>query len=113
VSSMIVALAYTGTLFLISIPIASLAGLTTPSFMAIASRKASESEQGRLQGALGSLQGIAMMGAPILLSQIFAVAIGRGGRSLAGAPFAFVSLVMLLALLLAARATRAGDTTTA
>jgi MFS transporter, DHA1 family, tetracycline resistance protein len=112
-SSMIVALAYTGTLFLISIPIASLAGLTTPSFMAIASRKASESEQGRLQGALGSLQGIAMMGSPILLSQIFAVAIGRGGRAYAGAPFAFVSLVMLLALLLAARATRAGATITA
>jgi DHA1 family tetracycline resistance protein-like MFS transporter len=113
VSSMIVAFAYTGTLFLLSIPIASLAGLTTPSFMAIASRKASESEQGRLQGALGSLQGIAMMGSPILLSQIFAVAIGRGGRAYAGVPFAFVSLVMLLALLLAARATRVADTTTA
>jgi DHA1 family tetracycline resistance protein-like MFS transporter len=113
VSSMIVALAFTGTLFLISIPIASLAGLTTPSFMAIASRKASESEQGRLQGALGSLQGIAMMGAPILLSQIFAAAIARGGRSYAGAPFAFASIVMFVALMLAARATRAGDTTIA
>jgi DHA1 family tetracycline resistance protein-like MFS transporter len=105
-SAMVIAFAYTGTLFLISIPIASLAGLTTPSLMAIASRQASESEQGRLQGALGSLQGIAMMGAPLLLSEIFAVAIARGGRAYAGVPFAFVSLVMLLALLLAARATR-------
>jgi len=105
-SAMVIALAYTGTLFLISIPIASLGGLTSPALMAIASRKASDREQGRLQGALGSLQGIAMMTAPILLSQIFAVAIQRGGPAYAGAPFAFVALVMLLALLLAARATR-------
>lgn len=106
VSAMVIAFAYTGTLFLISIPIASLGGLTSPSLMAIASRKASDREQGRLQGALGSLQGIAMMSAPILLSQIFAVAIQRGGQAYAGAPFAFVAFVMLLALLVAARATR-------
>jgi MFS transporter, DHA1 family, tetracycline resistance protein len=105
-SSLVVALAYTGTLFLLSIPIASLGGLTTPSLMAIASRQASETEQGRLQGALGSLQGIAMMAAPLVLSEIFAVAIQRGGKPFAGVPFAFVSLVMCCALLLAARATR-------
>ncbi|HMI56534.1 MAG TPA: TCR/Tet family MFS transporter [Gemmatimonadaceae bacterium] len=105
-SSFVVALAYTGTLFLISIPIASLGGLTTPSLMAIASRQASETEQGRLQGALGSLQGIAMMIAPLVLSEIFAVAIQRGGKPFAGVPFAFVSLVLCAALLLAARATR-------
>jgi DHA1 family tetracycline resistance protein-like MFS transporter len=106
VSSTVIAFAYTGKLFLISIPIASLGGLTTPSLMAIASRQASESEQGRLQGALGSLQGIAMMSAPIVLSQIFAAAIARGGRAYAGAPFAFVAVVLVLALLLAARATK-------
>jgi DHA1 family tetracycline resistance protein-like MFS transporter len=105
-SSLVVALAYTGTLFLISIPLASLGGLTTPSLMALASRQASETEQGRLQGALGSLQGIAMMIAPLVLSEIFAVAIQRGGKPFAGVPFAFVSLVLCAALLLAARATR-------
>ena len=47
--------------------------------------------------------------APLMLTQIFAVEIARGGRSLAGAPFAFVSL----ALLLAARATRSTSTSTA
>ncbi|HEV7703179.1 MAG TPA: TCR/Tet family MFS transporter [Gemmatimonadaceae bacterium] len=104
-SSMVIALAYTGTLFLISIPIASLGGLTTPSLMAIASRQASETEQGRLQGALGSLQGIAMMIAPLVLSEVFAVSIQRGGKPFAGVPFAFVSLVLCLALFLAARAT--------
>jgi len=105
-SSLVVALAYTGTLFLLSIPIASLGGLTSPSFMAIASRQASETEQGRLQGALGSLQGIAMMVSPLVLTQIFAVSIQRGGKPYAGVPFAFVSLVLCVALMLAARATR-------
>ena len=105
-SAVIVALAYTGTLFLLSIPIACLGGLATPSLIAIASRQASETEQGRLQGALGSLQGIAMMVAPLVLSQIFAASIQHGGRDYAGVPFAFTALVILMALLLAARATR-------
>ncbi|MDB4910980.1 MAG: transporter, partial [Gemmatimonadetes bacterium] len=105
-SALVVAFAYTGTLFLLSIPIASLGGLTSPSLMALASRQASETEQGRLQGALGSLQGIAMMVAPLVLSQIFAVAIQRGGRAFAGVPFGFTALVLCMALLLAARATR-------
>lgn len=113
VSATVITFAYTGTLFLICIPIASLGGLTTPSLMAIASRQASESEQGRLQGALGSLQGIAMMSAPLVLSQIFAVAIARGGKAYAGTPFAFVAVVLLLAVLLAARATRGRMTATA
>ena len=104
-SAALVSLAYTGMLFYFTIPIAALGGLTTPSLMAIASRQASESEQGRLQGALGSLQGIAMMVSPIVLSQIFAAAIPHG-RNYAGVPFAFVAVVILLALLLAARATR-------
>ena len=110
-SALVIALAYTGTLFFLSIPLASLGGLSTPSLMSIASRQASETEQGRLQGALGSLQGIAMMVAPLVLTQLFSVSIHRGGQPLAGVPFAFTSLVLLAALLLAARATRTGRTT--
>lgn len=112
-SALVVALAYTGTLFLLSIPISSLGGLTVPSLMAIASRQANETEQGRLQGALGSLQGIAMMVSPLVLSQIFAVSIQRGGRAFAGVPFAFTALVLCVALFLAARATRSARTVTA
>jgi len=110
-SALVIALAYTGTLFFLSVPLASLGGLSTPSLMSIASRQASETEQGRLQGALGSLQGIAMMVAPLVLTQLFSVSIHRGGQPLAGVPFAFTSLVLLAALLLAARATRTGRTT--
>ena len=48
----------------------------------------------------------AQMVAPLVLSQLFATSIQRGGRTLAGVPFAFTSLVLCAALLLAARATR-------
>jgi MFS transporter, DHA1 family, tetracycline resistance protein len=105
-SALAIGLAYTGTLFLLSIPLASLGGLSSPSLMSIASRQASETEQGRLQGALGSLQGIAMMIAPLALSQLFSASIQRGGRDYAGVPFAFTALVLCAALFLAARATR-------
>jgi DHA1 family tetracycline resistance protein-like MFS transporter len=106
VSAMYVSLASTGALFLLSVPIMSIGGLTTPSLMAIASKHAGELEQGRLQGALSSLQGVSMMVAPPLLAQIFSVAVERGGRPYSGVPFAFASLVMCTALLLAVRATR-------
>lgn len=105
-SALFVSLASTGTLFLLSIPISSLAGLTSPSLMAIASRHAGEAQQGRLQGALSSLQGVAMMLAPLVLAEIFSVSIRRGGRPYSGAAFAFSALVMCMALVLAARATR-------
>ena len=95
-----------GKLFLMSIPISSLGGLTSPSLMAIASRQAGEAEQGRLQGALSSLQGIAMMLAPLCSRRSFRVSIRRGGRPYSGAAFAFSALVMCMALVLAARATR-------
>ncbi len=105
-SALTIALAYAGTLFLLSIPLVSLGGLSTPSLMSIASRQASESEQGRLQGALASLQGIAMMISPLVLSEVFAVSIQRGGQTFAGVPFALASAIVIAALLLAARATR-------
>ena len=105
-SALAIGLAYTGTLFLLCIPLASLGGLSSPSLMSIASRQASETEQGRLQGALGSLQGIAMMIAPLALSQLFSISIQRGGQDYAGVPFAFTGFVIFTALLLAARATR-------
>ena len=105
-SGMWIAFASTGMLFLINIPISSIGGLTSPSLMAIASRQAGESEQGRLQGSLGAVQGIAMMLAPLVLAEIFSRSIQRGGRPYSGVPFAFASLVLCVALALAARATR-------
>jgi DHA1 family tetracycline resistance protein-like MFS transporter len=105
-SGLWIAFASTGTLFLLCLPISSLAAITSPSLMAIASRQAGESEQGRLQGSLSAVQGISMMIAPLLLAEIFSRSIQRGGRPYSGIPFAFAGLVLCAALVLAARATR-------
>ena len=43
---------------------------------------------------------------PLVLSEVFAVSIQRGGQTFAGVPFALASAIVIAALLLAARATR-------
>ena len=45
------------------------------------------SEQGQLQGALGSMRAVNGMIGPLLFTQVFALAVHHGGESLLGAPF--------------------------
>ena len=81
-------------------------------------RRVSASEQGQLQGAIASLSGIAGLIGPSLFTQTFAFFI-RSDSSLStqdstlstslhfpGAPFFLASLLLLLAMALAWRATR-------
>jgi DHA1 family tetracycline resistance protein-like MFS transporter len=74
-------------------------------------RRVSASEQGQLQGAIASLSGIAGLIGPSLFTQTFAFFI-RSDSSLStslhvpGAPFLLASLLLLLAMALAWRATR-------
>jgi DHA1 family tetracycline resistance protein-like MFS transporter len=64
-------------------------------------------EQGRLQGALASLVGLASLIGPIVFTQIFAVFIGRRANlSLPGAPFLLAAVLILGAMLLAWRSTK-------
>ena len=73
-------LAPTGGIFLMGIPLGALYGLTYPSLQGLMTRRVGPDEQGRLQGALGSLMGIAGVIAPLLFTQVFAAAIGRSER---------------------------------
>lgn len=100
------ALAPTGLIFLVGIPFASLGGLIGPSVQALTSRRVSASEQGRLQGALSSLRGIAMMLGPILFTQVFATGLRYGGRPLSGVAFLLEALLLLASLVVAQRVTR-------
>lgn len=94
-------LAPTGTIYLASIPLAALTGLMSPALQAIASRHVQEDEQGRLQGALSSLQGIGVMIGPLLFTQAFAVAVARGGRPWSGVPMLLAAALLVVAMLLA------------
>jgi DHA1 family tetracycline resistance protein-like MFS transporter len=69
-------------------------------------RRVGPSEQGQLQGANGSLNGIANMIAPLLFTQIFAFAVGRYRASnMPGAPFLLASCFLAAALIMGWRVT--------
>jgi DHA1 family tetracycline resistance protein-like MFS transporter len=62
-------------------------------------------EQGRLQGAQGSLMGVASMAAPILFTQAFSAAIGPyRSWNVPGVPFVIAALLLMGALFVALRA---------
>ena len=100
-------LAPTGILFLAVIPIGSLMGFYGPAAQGLMTHRVSASEQGQLQGANSSVQGIAGLVGPGLFTWIFAHFISTGRSwQLPGAPFLLGSLLLLTALLLAFRVTR-------
>jgi DHA1 family tetracycline resistance protein-like MFS transporter len=100
-------LAPTGALFACAIPVGALWGLIGPSMQSLMTGRAGDSEQGRLQGALASLFGVAGMLGPILYTQAFAVAIGPFETwGFPGLPFLVAGIFLLAALVLAERASR-------
>jgi DHA1 family tetracycline resistance protein-like MFS transporter len=71
------------------------------------SRQMDPSEQGRLQGALAGLRGIAGLAGPALFTSVFAAAIShRDHAALSGAPYLLAAGMLVIALGLAWHATR-------
>lgn len=100
-------LATEGWIFWSAIPLMSLWGLASPALQGLMSQRVADSEQGRLQGATTSLQGIAGMIGPGLFTQTFALFIGSMlAWHLPGAPFFVAAGLLLLALVIAARIKR-------
>ena len=94
----IYALAPTGALFLCGLPFTALYGLATPSLQSIMTSRVGADEQGQLQGAIGSINGVANMIAPVLFTGIFAEAVGRfRDWQLVGAPFLLAALLLVCA----------------
>jgi DHA1 family tetracycline resistance protein-like MFS transporter len=101
-------LAATGTAFWVGIPVMALWGIATPSLQAVMTGLVSPHEQGRLQGALASLTGLASLIGPTLFTQVFAASITTPGnwRTLPGSPFLLSSGLVIAAMIVAWRATR-------
>jgi MFS transporter, DHA1 family, tetracycline resistance protein len=101
-------LAPSGPWFWLCLPIFALWDLSGPALQALATRRVGAEEQGRLQGALGSLQGIAGLIGPGLFTLAFTFAIGSvAWLGLPGLPFLIAGLLVAAAGVLAERATRA------
>jgi DHA1 family tetracycline resistance protein-like MFS transporter len=89
-----------GWVFLASIPINCLWALAGPPSQSLMTQRVSPSEQGQLQGALGSLRGIAMVIGPGMFSGLFAICIAPG-HSLPGAPWYLAAFLLLASLVVA------------
>ncbi len=100
-------LAPTGTMFCVGVPVMALWGIATPSLQAMMTKLVDNTEQGRLQGALASLMGMASLIGPTAFTQTFAAFIStRAAWHLPGAPFLLAALLLLMAMLWAWRTTR-------
>jgi len=100
-------LASTGPIFWIGVPVMALWGIATPSLQAIMTRVVDPTQQGRLQGALASLTGLASLIGPALFTQLFAASVGADAdwKFLPGAAFLTAALIVLAAMVLAWRTT--------
>jgi DHA1 family tetracycline resistance protein-like MFS transporter len=101
-----IGLSRTGLFLWIGIPFLNMMTFAWPAAQSLLSRKTSPSEQGQLQGAINSLRGIAGLLGPSLFTYIFSRSIGIDAiLHLPGAPFYTAAGMLLIALLVAQRAT--------
>lgn len=99
-------LAPTGAVFMSGVLIVALWGLASPAAQGLMTRHIGPSEQGELQGANGSVVGIAMMIGPSMFAGTFAYFIGEGARwHVPGAAFLFAATLLVAGAALASRVT--------
>jgi DHA1 family tetracycline resistance protein-like MFS transporter len=83
------------------IPFGALGGFTLPALQGIMSRTIPPDAQGELQGAIGAINGVAMMAGPLLMTQIFAYfAEDDAPVLLPGAPFLMAGVMAAISLTL-------------
>lgn len=95
-----------GPLALALTPVAAMAAMAVPALQALMSRQTPDDAQGELQGILTSVNALAMILSPLLMTGVFAAATMPGGAVyLPGAPFlaALALTLAALALFLGAR----------
>jgi DHA1 family tetracycline resistance protein-like MFS transporter len=102
--------ATTGTIFVCGTPLMALWGLAPAAAQSIMTRRVSASEQGQLQGALGSLASVAALLGPELFTLIYARSIaGHGARNMPGAAWLLSTIMLLGATVLMLRVTGAAS----
>jgi DHA1 family tetracycline resistance protein-like MFS transporter len=98
--------ATTGLVFWFGIPVMNLWGLSGPTTQSLMSRHVEPFEQGQLQGAIGSMRGIAGLIGPGLFAYTFARAISPVSTwHLPGAPFLLAAGLLFASLLVALKVT--------
>jgi DHA1 family tetracycline resistance protein-like MFS transporter len=101
-----------GLIFALALPLTGLWAIAGPPIQSAMSRHVTATEQGELQGAIGSMRGIAMIVGPAFFSLLFAAVSARGDYPLVGAPWFCGALLLVVAAILAQRALRAESSLT-
>ena len=92
---------------LIAIPFTAIGGITGPALQAMMSRGTPEDQQGELQGINTSLNALAMILAPLVMTSIFAIFTGPSAPfHLPGAPFLLSAVLMVAAVAVFVAGTR-------
>ncbi len=106
VGFVIYGLAPTGGVLMFGVVVVALWGLASPAAQSLMTRHIGPSEQGELQGANGSVLGIAMLIGPGLFAGTFAYFIGEGVRwHVPGAAFLLAAAMLAASAALASRVT--------
>jgi DHA1 family tetracycline resistance protein-like MFS transporter len=95
---LIFGLAPSGGLFLPGLAFVSLWGIANPSIQSMMSHRIDPTEQGQLQGTLGSMRAVNGMIGPLLFTQAFALAVRHGGEPVLGAPFLLAAALLAIAM---------------
>jgi DHA1 family tetracycline resistance protein-like MFS transporter len=108
-------LAPSAWIFLAGIPLLCLGGLASPPAQSLITQQVDPGEQGRLQGALTSLQSLAGIFGPALFANLFALFISNHApvRHLPGISFVLAAALILASLALTAWITRHKERATA
>lgn len=101
ISLVILGLITSGTAVLFLIPVTAVGAIGMPALQGIMSRLTPDNAQGELQGVLASVTSVAMILAPVVMTQIFAAFTGPGASPyLPGAPFLLAAILMAISLIL-------------
>ena len=100
-------LAPTGLVLNLGTPILMLWGISASAAQAMMSRRVDATEQGELQGALGSLRGIASLAGPALFTFVYSQSVGRyRDAHLPGAAWFLAAALLFVSAIVAIRVTR-------
>jgi DHA1 family tetracycline resistance protein-like MFS transporter len=90
---LMVAFVPNGMLMLLLTPFSALGAVIAPALQSVASRAASDDQQGELQGVLASITAVAAIVSPLLMTRIYSAAT-RDGADFHGAPFLMAAILM-------------------
>ena len=94
----------TGLLFACALPLTGFWAIAGPPLQSAMSRRVEPSEQGELQGAIGSMRSIATIVGPAFFTLLFAAVSARGSYPLVGAPWFCGAALLAAAIVFARRA---------